>query len=416
MNVGLVARLSLMMFVQYFIWGAWAPTLGNYMNSEEIGELVSTAYALGPLACIIAPFFLGMVADRFFDSEKLLGVLMLIAGAAMCAMPLVAGSGLFLPLLGLHALCYFPTLGLTASLAFHHLKNQEKEFPVVRVFGTIGWATIGLFMGYVLQADATATPLYIGGGAALFLGLYSFTLPYTPPPSKGQTTSWKQIAGIDAFNALKSKSFVVFLAAAMLIFIAFGTYFPYAPLYFSAIHDGFFSDTNLFANPSGEMAWGQVSEIFFMLLIPFFFRRLGVKWMLLLGMLAWVARFAIFALGASVGTYYFILIGILIHGICYDFFFVTGQIYIDKKTAPEVRGQVQGLLVLLTQGIGFFLGTQLSGLYVNNFGTNAQLDLPGWGTFWLIFAGATFVFSLAFVMLFNDRVADYNRSAEPKTQ
>ena len=412
MNVGLVARLSLMMFVQYFIWGAWAPTLGNYMSLIGAGEWIPLAYALGPIACIIGPFFLGMVADRFFDSEKLLGVLMLIAGVAMCAMPLAAGTDLFLPLLGLHALCYFPTLGLTASLAFHHLKNQEKEFPVVRVFGTIGWATIGLFMGYVLQADNTATPLYIGGSAALFLGLYSFTLPYTPPPSKGQTTTWKQIAGIDAFNALKSKSFVVFLAAAMLIFIAFGTYFPYAPLYFTAIHENFFDGTSLFANPSGEMAFGQVSEIFFMLLIPFFFRRLGVKWMLLLGMLAWVARFAIFAVGASVGMYYFILIGILIHGICYDFFFVTGQIYIDKKTAPEIRGQVQGLLVLLTQGIGFFLGTQLSGLFVNTYGTDGQLDLGGWATFWYIFAGATFLFSVAFVMLFNDRVADHSEPVE----
>ena len=412
MNVGLVARLSLMMFVQYFIWGAWAPTLGNYMSLIGAGEWIPLAYALGPIACMIGPFFLGMVADRFFDSEKLLGALMLIAGAAMCAMPLAADTDLFLPLLGLHALCYFPTLGLTASLAFHHLKNQEKEFPVVRVFGTIGWATIGLFMGYVLQADGTATPLYIGGGAALFLGLYSFTLPYTPPPSKGQSTTWKQIAGIDAFNALKSKSFVVFLAAAMLIFIAFGTYFPYAPLYFTAIHENFFDGTSLFANPSGEMAFGQVSEIFFMLLIPFFFRRLGVKWMLLLGMLAWVARFAIFAVGASVGMYYFILIGILIHGICYDFFFVTGQIYIDKKTAPEVRGQVQGLLVLLTQGIGFFLGTQLSGLFVNTYGTDGQLDLGGWATFWYIFAGATFLFSVAFVMLFNDRVADNSEPAE----
>jgi len=412
MNYTLVARLGLMMFVQYFIWGAWAPTLGNYMATIGAGEWIPLAYALGPIACMIGPFFLGMVADRFFDSEKLLGVLMLIAGAAMCAMPFAAGTDLFLPLLALHALCYFPTLGLTASLAFHHLKNQEKEFPWVRVFGTIGWATIGLFMGYVLQADNTATPLYIGGGAALFLGLYSFTLPYTPPPSRGQTTTWKQIAGIDAFNALKSKSFVVFLAAAMLIFIAFGTYFPYAPIYFSEIHENFFDGTRLFANPSGEMAWGQVSEIVFMLMIPFFFRRLGVKWMLLLGMLAWVARFAIFAVGASVGTYYFIMIGILIHGICYDFFFVTGQIYIDKKTAPEIRGQVQGLLVLLTQGIGFFLGTQLSGLFVNTYGVGGQLDLGGWATFWYIFAASTFIFSVAFVLLFNDRVADNTEPAE----
>ena len=408
MNVGLVARLSLMMFVQYLIWGAWAPTLGNYMSAIGIGETIPLAYALGPIVCMIAPFFLGMVADRFFDSEKLLGVLMLYAGAAMCLMPLVP-KPYFLPLLALHALCYFPTLGLTASLAFHHLKNQEKEFPVVRVFGTIGWAAVGLFMGYVLKDDATEIPLYIGGGAAVFLGLYSFSLPYTPPPSKGQHTSWKQIAGIDAFHALKSKSFLVFLAAATLIFIAFGTYFPYAPVYFSQVHEEFFRGTGFFANPSGEMAFGQVSEIFFMLLIPFFFRRLGVKWMLLLGMLAWVVRFAIFAVGASVGAYYFIMIGILIHGICYDFFFVTGQIYIDKQTNPGVRGQVQGLLVLLTQGIGFFLGTQLSGFYVNTFGENGQLALSSWAMFWSIFAVATLLFSVAFVVLFQDRVVHSNK-------
>ena len=402
-----IGRLSLMMFVQYMIWGAWAPTLGNYMVSIGIGDQIAFAYALHPIACIVGPFFLGMVADRFFDSEKVLGVLMLIAGGALLAMPYAAGTQWFIPLLALHALCYFPTLGLTASLAFHHLKNQEKEFPIVRVFGTIGWAAIGLFMGYILQDDASTTPLMIGGGAAVFLGLYSFTLPHTPPPSRGQTTSWRQIVGADAFVALKDRSFVVFLVAAMLIFIAFGTYFPYAPPYFAALHGEFFAGTDNFANPSGEMAFGQVSEIFFMLLIPFFFRRLGVKWMLLLGMLAWVARFAIFAVGASAGIFWFVMIGILIHGICYDFFFVTGQIYIDKKTAPELRGQVQGLLVLLTQGIGFLIGTQLSGWYVNTNGVNGVLDLPGWETFWLLFAGGTLVFSLVFAWLFNDRVADY---------
>ena len=402
-----IGRLSVMMFVQYMIWGAWAPTLGNYMVSIGIGDQIAFAYALHPIACIVGPFFLGMVADRFFDSEKVLGVLMLIAGGALLAMPYAAGTQWFIPLLALHALCYFPTLGLTASLAFHHLKNQEKEFPIVRVFGTIGWAVIGLFMGYILQDDASTTPLMIGGGAAVFLGLYSFTLPHTPPPSRGQTTSWRQIVGADAFVALKDRSFVVFLVAAMLIFIAFGTYFPYAPPYFAALHGEFFAGTDNFANPSGEMAFGQVSEIFFMLLIPFFFRRLGVKWMLLLGMLAWVARFAIFAVGASAGIFWFVMIGILIHGICYDFFFVTGQIYIDKKTAPELRGQVQGLLVLLTQGIGFLIGTQLSGWYVNTNGVNGVLDLPGWETFWLLFAGGTLVFSLVFAWLFNDRVADY---------
>lgn len=409
MNVVLTARLSLMMFVQYFIWGSWAPTLGNYMQTINMGDSIATAYALGPICAIIAPFFLGMVADRFFDSEKVLGVLCLIAGVAMCAMPSFAGTNLFLPLLFLHALCYFPTLGLTASLAFHHMTNQEKEFPVVRVFGTLGWAVIGLFIGYVLQADSTPIPLYIGGGAALFLGIYSFTLPLTPPPSAGQKTSFKQILGVDAFQALKSRPFIVFLAAAMLIFIAFGTYFPFAPIYFQTLNTDLGSAH--FANPSFEMSFGQLSEIIFMLMIPFFFARLGVKWMLLLGMLAWVARFTLFASVALTGTFWVIMIGILIHGICYDFFFVTGQIYIDKKTSPEIRGQVQGLLVLLTQGVGFFLGTQISGAFVAAYGENGSLSLEDWQLFWGLFAGATLVFAILFFFLFNDKVEDETEGA-----
>jgi nucleoside transporter len=395
MNITLTARLSLMMFVQYFIWGCWAPTLGNFMGTEAVnmGELIPVAYSLGPICAIIAPFFLGMVADRFFDSEKVLGVLCLIAGVAMLAMPGYAGTSLFLPLLFVHALCYFPTLGLTASLAFHHMTNQEKEFPVVRVFGTIGWVVAGFLIGKFLMADFQATPLYIGGAAAVFLGLYSFTLPLTPPPAKGQKSSWREILGVDALKELSTPTFIIFLICAMLIFIAFGTYFPYAPRYLAAVG---------FSNPAFEMAFGQASEIIFMLLIPFFFARLGVKWMLMLGMLAWVARFALFSTAAIPGTYWVIMIGILIHGICYDFFFVTGQIYVDKKTSPAIRGQAQGLLILLTQGVGMFLGAQFSGAFVNSLGEGGTLLPADWRLFWGVFAAATLVFTLIFFVFFKD--------------
>jgi nucleoside transporter len=389
-----------MMLAQYFIWGTWAPMLGNYMRTIGMGESINWAYSLGPISATLAPFFLGMVADRFFHSEKVLGVMCLLAGAAMLAMPTFAGTGLFLPLLFVHALCYFPTLGLTASLAFHHLDNQEKEFPIVRVFGTLGWVIAGVVIGNWLQADETPLPLYVGGGAAVFLGLYSFTLPRTPPPAAGQKTSWRQIAGIDALRQLKSRSFIVFLVAAMLIFIAFGTYFPYAPVFFRTLFD--VHGIPLFENPSGVMWLGQFSEIGFMLLIPFLFARLGVKWMLLSGMIAWVLRFTVFAGAAIDGTVWMVLLGILIHGICYDFFFVTGQIYIDKKTSPAIRGQVQGLLVLLTQGIGFLLGTQLSGAFVNAFGSEGTLAPADWRLFWGLFAMATLAFSVVFYLLFKD--------------
>ncbi|MEM6646557.1 MAG: MFS transporter [Bacteroidota bacterium] len=404
MNVALTIRLSVMMLLQYFIWGAWAPTLGNYMTQIDMGDQINWAYSLGPICAIIAPFFLGMVADRFFDSEKVLGVLCVIAGAAMMAMPSFAGTPLFLTLLFIHALCYFPTLGLTASLAFSHMTNPGKEFPIVRVFGTIGWIIAGLLIGWGLQADSTPTPLYVGGAAAVLLGVYSFTLPKTPPPSRGQKTSWQQLLGVDALKALNSRSLITFMVAATLIFIAFGTYFPYAPVFFKTLNTEL--GLSWFENPSVEMSFGQISELFFMLLIPLLFARLGVKWMLILGMLAWVARFTLFA-GASIsGTVWMLLLGILIHGICYDFFFVTGQIYIDQKTAPALRGQMQGLLVLLTQGVGFFLGTQLSGAFVNTYGTNGVLALPDWQLFWGLFAGATAVFTILFFVAFTDKVED----------
>ena len=386
-----------MLFVQYFIWGAWGTTLGNYMGTIDMGESIPLAYSLGPIASVVAPFFLGMVADRFFDSEKVLGVLCVVSGVALLLMPSFAGTALFLPLLFLHALCYFPTLGLTASLAFHHLTNPEKEFPIVRVFGTIGWIAAGIVVSKILQADFESTPLYVGGGAAIFLGIYSFTLPRTPPPSAGKETSWRQILGIDALKQLKTRSFMVFLFCAMLTYIAFGTYFPYAPVYLAAVG---------IENPGFQMTFGQMSEIFFMLLIPYFFRRLGVKWMLLIGMLAWFVRFGLFAGAAIDGVYVMILIGILVHGVCFDFFVVTGQIYIDKKTSPEIRGQVQGLLVLLTYGVGFLIGTQLSGLFVNTLGEDGTLLPPEWRVFWGVFAIAALIFALFFYFMFDDRVED----------
>lgn len=397
MNLPLTARLSAMMFVQYFIWGAWGTTLGNYMGTIGMGELIPLAYSLGPVAAVVAPFFLGMVADRFFHSEKVLGVLCFAGGGALLLMPSFAGTPLFLSLLAVHALCYFPTLGLTASLAFHHLTQREKEFPVVRVFGTIGWIAAGIVVSRILEADFESTPLYVAAAASIFLGFYSFTLPKTPPPSAGKKTSWREIVGIDALKQLRTKSFIVFLLCAMLTYIAFGIYFPYAPVYLAAVG---------IENPAFQMTFGQMSEIIFMLSIPFFFRRLGVKWMLLIGMLAWFVRFGLFATAAVGGVYWMILIGILVHGICFDFFFVTGQIYIDKKTSPDIRGQVQGLLVLLTYGVGFLIGTQGSGLFVNSLGEGGALTAVDWRLFWGVCAVAALAFAVFFHATFEDEVED----------
>lgn len=396
MNLFRTLRLALMMFVQFFIWGSWATTLSNYMTSQDMGGAIPLAFSFGPLACIAAPFFVGMVADRFFNTEKVLAALFLLAGAAMFAMPAFAGTPLFLTLLALHTLCYFPTLALTSSLAFHHIENQEKEFPVIRVFGTIGWIVTGLVISFVLGADSSATPMYLGGGASLLLGLYCFTLPKTPPPARGESTSWRQIAGLDALKQVRSKPFIVFLVSATLAYIGFGTYFPYAPVYLE--------DAGI-ERVAGMMTLGQMSEIFFMLMIPFFFRRLGVKWMLFIGILAWFVRFGLFGWAAVDGVYWMILLGILIHGLCYDFFFVTGQIYVDKKTPAAVRGQIQGLLVLLTFGLGMFLGAQISGAVVSLVASADVISSPEqWRSFWGVFSGAMLVFSAFFFLMFHDKV------------
>ena len=396
MNVFRTLRLALMMFVQFFIWGSWATTLSNYMNEVDMGGAIPLAFSFGPLACILAPFFVGMVADRFFNTEKVLAALFLLAGAAMVAMPTFAGTPLFLTLLAVHALCYFPTLGLTSSLAFHHIENQEKEFPVIRVFGTIGWIVTGLVISWVLAADASATPMYLGGGASILLGLYCFTLPKTPPPSRGERTSWRQISGLDALKQVRSKPLIVLLVSATLAYIGFGTYFPYAPVYLA--------DAGI-ERVAGTMTYGQMSEIFFMLMIPFFFRRLGVKWMLFIGIAAWFVRFGLFAGAAVDGVYWMILFGILIHGLCYDFFFVTGQIYVDKKTPPAIRGQIQGLLVLLTFGLGMFLGAQVSGFVVQSVSASDVItSAEQWRSFWGIFSAAMLVFSAFFFLMFHDKV------------
>ncbi|MGH7700569.1 MAG: MFS transporter [Gemmatimonadales bacterium] len=409
---GSLARLNAMMFLQFFVWGAWYTTIGNYMAAHGMAPLTHWPYTVNPIAAIVAPFFLGLVADRYFSTERVLGVLHLLAGGIMLLVPQATGaSGLFIFLLLLYNLCYMPTLGLANSLAFHHIQNQERQFPLIRVFGTIGWIVAGLFIGFVLRRftgdqlpDNTALPLYTAGMSGVLLGLYSFSLPHTPPPAAGQRVSLRSIAGLDALQQLGSRPFYVFINSSLLICIPLAAYYAYAPVFARvAVYDAGTANvvTNLFPNPSSLMTLGQMSEVIFMLLMPFFFVRLGVKWMLLVGMGAWVLRYGLFAIGAPDAVFWLIAFGILLHGICYDFFFVTGQIYVDKRSTPAVRGQAQGFLVLVTYGIGMLIGAQVAGTAYNRFLAGApDLSLAQWSSFWALpaaFAGAVM---LGFALLF----------------
>ncbi|MDX1499079.1 MAG: MFS transporter [Woeseiaceae bacterium] len=418
MQKAIGSRLSTMMFLQFFIWGAWYVTIGNYMAANGMADLTHWPYTVNPIAAIIAPFFLGLVADRFFSTERVLGLLHILGGLVMLAVPSATASPLvFILLLLLYNLCYMPTLGLANSLAFHNIENQERQFPLIRVFGTIGWIVAGLFIGFVLGQfsggelpDRTPLPLYTTAAASLLLGVYSFTLPHTPPPAAGEPVSLRSIAGIDALARLGGRPFYVFIASSLLICIPLAAYYNFAPIYAAnAVYDQGADNAlvSLLPNPSSLMSLGQMSEVAFMLLMPLLFARLGVKWMLAIGMAAWVLRYCLFAVGAPDAVFWTIATGILLHGICYDFFFVTGQIYVDKKSRPAIRGQAQGFLVLVTYGVGMLIGAQVAGeLYRLFLGDAATLSLARWQDFWYVPAGFALLVLVFFLVMFRDEVDD----------
>ena len=410
------ARLGAMMFLQFFVWGAWYVTIGNYMAAHGMVDLAHWPYTVNPIAAIIAPIFLGLVADRFFAVERVLGTLHILGGLIMFAVPHATQTpGLFVLLLLFYNMCYMPTLGLANSLVFHNIENQERQFPMIRVFGTIGWIVAGLFIGFVLGLfsgeelpDRTPLPLYTTAIASLALGAYSFTLPHTPPPAAGQPVSVQSIVGADALRLLGSRSFYIFIGCSFLICIPLAAYFSFAPIFVAnSIYDQGVSNSlvDVLPNPSSLMSIGQMSEIVFMLLMPLLFMRLGVKWMLGIGMGAWILRYALFAFGAPDVVFWMVAGGILLHGICYDFFFVTGHIYVDKKSTPAVRGQAQGLLVFVTYGLGMLVGAQIAGALFNRFlGDASLLTLERWQDFWLVPAGFAMLVLVLFMMTFKDDV------------
>ncbi len=340
-------RLSIMMFLQFFVWGAWFATLGLCLGSNGLGDFSGGAYGSAPLGAMIAPLFLGLIADRFFPSEKVFGVLFLIGGALLLMIPNVAADGngkMMVWLMFGNMLCFMPSLGLSNTIAFTNVDHLT--FPKVRVWGTIGWIVAGLVVG-ILGWSAKFEMFYIAGGASLILGIYAFFLPHTPAPSKGQPVNMRALFMVDAFSLLKRPAFFVFMLCSMLICI------PLA--YYYGVTSNYLQNTG-FLQPASTMTIGQMSEIIFMLLIPFFFRKLGVKWMILLGMLAWVVRYVLFAYGAPDQVVWMIFLGVALHGICYDFFFVTGFMYTDKEADPSIRSQAQSMLVFFTQGVGMYIG------------------------------------------------------------
>lgn len=352
-----------MMFIQFFIWGAWYVTAPDVLRPLGFGPGdIGWLYSVGPIAGIIAPFFVGMIADRLFATERVLAAMHLLGGGIMLATVSMLEGGSASPntvnvMFFFYMLCYFPTLSLTNTLAMHNITDSEKQFPVIRVGGTIGWILAGMALARLGWSD-DLNMFRLAAFSGIALGLYSLVLPHTPPPAKGQSFAVRDALGLDAMVLLKKPSYLVFMVCSFLICIPLAFYYQLA---FSTLRAAEVSD------PAFKMTFGQISEIVFMLLMPFFFKRLGVKKMLLVGMLMWVVRYALFAIGTPDHVTWMLLIGVTVHGICYDFFFVTGQIYTDQTAPREIRGQAQGLLVLFTLGLGMLIGAQVAGRVEGHF-------------------------------------------------
>ena len=347
-----VPLLSVMMFLQFFTWGAWFATLGQALGANGFVDVIGSAYNAAPLGAIIAPLFLGVVADRFFPSQIVFAVLFLLGGVFLflAAQAGAAGNGgLLVSYCVAHMLCYMPTLGLGNTITFANL--DRLQFPKVRVWGTIGWIVAGLVVGF-LGWTSSLQIFKLAAASSILLGIFAFFLPHTPPPAKGEPLNMRALLMLDAWKLLAKPGFLVFIICSGLICIPLAYYYAYT--------SNFLANTG-FEQAASTMTLGQMSEIIFMLLIPFFFRRLGVKWMILIGMGAWVLRYLLFAYGAPDQVAWMIFLGIALHGICYDFFFVTGFMYADKVAPRAVSGQVQGLLVFVTQGLGMFFGFKVAG-------------------------------------------------------
>jgi nucleoside transporter len=378
-------KLSTLMFLEYFVWGAWYVTMGTYLGQalNFSGTQIGLAYGATAIAAMISPFFVGMIADRFFATERVLAALHL-AGAVLLFVASRANSfGIFYPLLIGYALCFMPTLALSNSLSFDHLRNPAREFPQVRVLGTVGWIVAGLLVGR-LGLEPTAIPLRLAAGASLALGVFSMVLPHTPPHAAGQPLRARDVIGLDALSLFRDRSFTMFMIGSFLLCIPLQFYYAFTNLYLNEIG---------FAEPASKMTLGQASELGFMILLPWFLVRVGVKRILLVGMAAWAVRYLFFAAG-NTGSYAWMLYaGILLHGVCYDFFFVTGQIYVDQQANVRIRAAAQGLLAFITLGAGLLIGAWLSGRVVETYRTANGHD---WRSIWTVPA----LFALAVLVVF----------------
>lgn len=402
MNRSIQIQLSFMMFLQFFIWGAWFVTLGTFLgsNMSATGGQIGQAFSTQSWGAIIAPFIIGLIADRFFNAEKILGILHLVGAGLMYLMSQTSDFGVFYPYVLGYMISYMPTLALVNSVSFNQMKDPAKEFSYIRVFGTIGWIIAGLSISYLFKWDAPdmissgmlKNTFLLAGGASALLGVFSFFLPATPPKvDKNKKITISDILGLDALKLLSDRNFLIFFISSILICIPLAFYYANANPFLVNIG---------MENPTGKMTIGQMSEVGFMLLLPAFFKKYGFKNTILVGMLAWFLRYILFAFGDAGSLSFMLILGIALHGICYDFFFVSGQIYTNAKAGSNVKSAAQGLITLATYGVGMLIGFWVAGKIVE---TNPN----NWQTIWMYPAGFAAVILVLFFVAFKNEKIEY---------
>ncbi len=402
MRFGIQVQLSVMMFIEFFIWGSWFVTMGIYLPNtlNATDPEIALAYSSQSWGAIIAPFIIGLIADRYFNAENILGVLHLLGAFMMYQIAMAEEFNVFFPYVLGYMILYMPTLALVNSVSFNQMNDPARQFAIVRVFGTIGWIVAGMIISYAFHWDsaegiadgALRNTFLMTAVASALLGIFSFTLPKTPPRIKrSERVRIADILGLEALKLLKDRNFLVFFLASILICI---------PLAFYYQHAGQFLGEVGISNPAGRLTLGQISEILFMLLLPFFFKRFGFKRTLIVAMLAWAIRYLLFSYGSSGEMVFVLLVGIGLHGICYDFFFVSGQIYTDSKAGEKHKSAAQGMITLATYGIGMLIGFWIAGKI-----TDAYLTMDGghlWETIWMYPAGFALIVLLLFTLLFKN--------------
>ena len=406
MNLSTRFRLALMMFLQFFVWGSWYGQLGKYMTDglHATGEQVGNAYAAFSVAMIVAPFFVGMLADRFFAAQKVLAALNLLGAVILYYLSSITDADLFFWVMMLYCLTFAPTIALTSSIALRQMSDPGKEFPPIRVFGTIAWIAVVNVVGFMGVGDKN-TIFIISAVTAGILGVIAFTLPDTPPTATG-SASFAQIVGKDAFVLFKDKSFSIFFLSSILVCIPLSFYYTWANSSLTDAYKIAFPGVDPAGfNIENKMSLGQASEVIFMLLLPLAYRRLGVKNILIIGLIAWIIRFLCFGYGDPQTSAWMLYVAILLHGVCFDFFFVTGYIYTDYKAGEKIKSQAQGLITLATYGVGMLIGSIIAGK-VKDMYTSGDPAITSWVDVWLVPAGIAGVVLALFIVMFRDNAKE----------